>query len=88
MPTPAGPETNQFRCNACGRWFNTREELSSHEVECRLARVSTEEGRRELDREDHTEHARNDHDSTEHPFQHGTVQNSPEQGDVETDKVR
>jgi hypothetical protein len=72
MPTPAGPETNQFRCNACGRWFNTQAEVSEHEVECRRAKMSTETGRRELEHEDHTEHQRNDHDSTEQPFQHGT----------------
>jgi hypothetical protein len=74
MPTPAGPDTNQFRCNACGRWFNTQSELSAHEVECRLAKESSEAGRRSLEREDNAEHSRNDHDSTERPFQHGTRQ--------------
>ena len=39
MPTPAGPDTNRFRCNACGRYFNDSEELRAHEVECRVAKV-------------------------------------------------
>ena len=74
MPTPAGPGTNEFRCNACGRWFNTQAELSSHEVECRNSKMTTETGRRDLENEDRTPHQKNDHDSTEHPFQHGTDQ--------------
>ena len=74
MPTPAGSETNHFRCNACGRYFNTAAELGTHETECRRAKMATEEGRRELEREDSTPHQRNDHDSTEHPFQHGSQQ--------------
>ena len=41
----AGPETNQFRCETCGRWFNTRLELSEHEPECRLAKAATAAGR-------------------------------------------
>lgn len=77
MPSPAGPDTNKFRCNACGRYFNTQTELSAHEVECRLAKVTTEEGRRELNEQDQTSHQRNDRDSTEHPFQHGTKQPEP-----------
>lgn len=68
----AGPETNQFRCNACGRYFNSGSDLAAHETECRLAKVSTQEGREELAREDATPHARNDADSKEHPFEHGT----------------
>jgi hypothetical protein len=77
MPTPAAPDTNNFRCNACGRYFNTQGELGVHEVECRRAKTATEEGRRELEREDSKPHQKNDHDSTEHPFQHGTKE--PEQ---------
>lgn len=61
MPTPAGPDTNRYRCNACGRYLNTYEELRSHEVECRPAKLSTEEGRRELEREDSHDHQQNDH---------------------------
>ena len=72
MPTPASPETNQFRCNACGRYFNEPGELSAHEVECRRAKSSTEEGRRELAEEDSRPHQKNDHESVEEPFQHGT----------------
>lgn len=37
----AGPNTNQFRCESCGRYFNTQAELSTHEVECRLAKQAT-----------------------------------------------
>jgi hypothetical protein len=40
MPTGASPETNQFRCEACGRKFNTAEELKSHEVECAAAKAT------------------------------------------------
>ena len=75
MPTPASPGTNQFRCNACGRYFNTQSELSTHEVECRTAKMTTETGRRELEQEDSRPHQPNDAESKEHPFQHGTEQN-------------
>ena len=37
----AGSDTNQFRCETCGRYFNTREELSQHDTECRLAKAAT-----------------------------------------------
>lgn len=37
----AGPNTNQFRCESCGRFFNTQQELSEHETECRLAKAAT-----------------------------------------------
>jgi hypothetical protein len=37
----AGPDTNQFRCETCGRYFNTQEELTDHETECRLAKGAT-----------------------------------------------
>jgi hypothetical protein len=37
----AGPGTNQFRCESCGRYFNTREEFSQHEIECRAAKAAT-----------------------------------------------
>jgi hypothetical protein len=40
MPTPANPGTNQFRCEACGRHFNTEGELKAHEVECVAAKAS------------------------------------------------
>ena len=62
MPTPASPGTNQLRCNACGRYFNTQAELSTHEVECRTAKVTTEAGRRELEKEDSQPHTPNDAD--------------------------
>src|ERR671933_575749 len=55
----AGPETNNFRCSACGRFFNTQGELSAHEGECRLAKAATASGRQSLEHEDSTPHARN-----------------------------
>ena len=70
----AGPNTNQFRCNACGRYFNTQNELSQHETECRTAKVATPIGREELKEEDARPHQPNDAESKEHPFQHGTKQ--------------
>jgi len=60
MPVPAGPGTNQFRCNACGRYFNTDQELREHSAECRAAKQSTNAGRAELAREDSTPHVPND----------------------------
>ncbi|HZU26029.1 MAG TPA: hypothetical protein VFA04_10930 [Bryobacteraceae bacterium] len=74
MPSPAGPGTNQFRCNACGRYFNTQEELSTHEVECREAKQATRTGAAQLAEQDRTPHLPNDQESKEHPFQHGTRQ--------------
>lgn len=62
-PAPGGkaaPETNQFRCNACGRYFNTEDELTGHERECRLAKQATPAGRDTLQREDATPHPKND----------------------------
>jgi hypothetical protein len=56
----AAPDTNQFRCNACGRYFNSEEELTSHEQECRLAKAATASGRKMLQREDATPHMKND----------------------------
>jgi hypothetical protein len=74
MPTPASPGTNQFRCNACGRYFNTADELSTHEADCRAAKVATHTGAENLREEDSRPHAPNDAESKEHPFQHGTKQ--------------
>jgi hypothetical protein len=74
MPTPASPGTNQFRCNACGRYFNTQQELSGHEIECRAIKQSTEAGRRDLEREDQTPHEPNDAETKQERFQHGTGQ--------------
>ena len=56
----AGPNTNQFRCSGCGRYFNTEPELSSHELECRTAKAATSAGRESLAHEDATTHAAND----------------------------
>jgi hypothetical protein len=58
----AAPETNQFRCNACGRYFNNEEDLANHEQECRLAKAATASGRDTLRREDATAHRKNDAD--------------------------
>lgn len=44
----AGPNTNQFHCESCGRDFNTAQELSTHEPECRLAKAATAAGRASL----------------------------------------
>jgi hypothetical protein len=41
----AGPNTNQFHCESCGRYFNTQTELWAHEIECRLAKQATRAGR-------------------------------------------
>jgi hypothetical protein len=40
MPTPASPDTNHFHCKACGRFFNSAEELKSHAIECEAAKAS------------------------------------------------
>ena len=38
----AGPGTNQFRCESCGRGFNDQRELREHETECQLAKAATQ----------------------------------------------
>jgi hypothetical protein len=58
----AAPDTNKFRCSACGRYFNTAGELSAHEPDCRTAKAATESGRRSLQQEDEMLHVRNDAD--------------------------
>ena len=40
MPTEAHKEWNHFRCEACGRKFNTIEELDAHRVECNAAKAT------------------------------------------------
>ena len=40
MPTPASPGTNQYRCDACGRHFNSEGELKEHARECVAAKQS------------------------------------------------
>lgn len=37
----AGPGTNRFHCESCGRYFNTEAELSQHAIECNLAKAAT-----------------------------------------------
>jgi hypothetical protein len=53
MPTPASPETNQFHCKSCGRFFNEKDEFEKHERECaaRQSRTQTEPPDFERDRE-------------------------------------
>ncbi len=70
----AQPNTNQFRCSGCGRYFSSAGELSTHEPECRLAKAATAAGRESLKHEDATPHAPNDAESKTHRFQHGTKQ--------------
>jgi hypothetical protein len=40
MPTPADPNSNKFRCDACGRHFNTEEELKSHQQTCSASKAT------------------------------------------------
>jgi len=40
MPSPASPDTNRFRCDACGRYFNLAEELKEHSAECAATKAS------------------------------------------------
>ena len=44
----ASPGTNQFQRASCGRYFNTQQELSAHEPECRTAKAATAAGRENL----------------------------------------
>jgi hypothetical protein len=34
MPSTAGPDTNRFHCESCGRYFNTADEFAEHQQEC------------------------------------------------------
>jgi hypothetical protein len=43
--TNAGLAANRFRCESCGRYFTTEQDLSDHEVECRLAKAATANAR-------------------------------------------
>lgn len=47
MPKPENPGTSQYRCAACGRRFNTVEELRAHQADC-LGAKSTGSGEREV----------------------------------------
>ena len=40
MPTNQSPGTNQLRCDACGRFFNTEDELRTHQQDCIAAQQS------------------------------------------------
>jgi hypothetical protein len=59
-PEPAG--TGQFRCSACGRYFDVERDLRVHETECRAAKQATAAGQHQLAAEDSAPHAPNDED--------------------------
>lgn len=59
-PQPSG--TGEFRCSACGRYFDVESDLRAHEVECRVAKEATHLGAQELAKQDATPHAPNDRD--------------------------
>ena len=63
---------HQFRCNACGRWFETETEFTEHTPECRLAKEATLSGRDQLSRQDRESHEPGDRDSDKTPFLHRT----------------
>jgi hypothetical protein len=54
--------TGRFRCPSCGRYFDAEATLKMHEPECRIAKVATREGERELELDEKTPHAPNDSD--------------------------
>jgi hypothetical protein len=56
-PSPSG--TGQFRCSACGRFFEKEGDMREHEQECRSAKKATDLGTAELEREDRADHPRN-----------------------------
>jgi hypothetical protein len=56
----AGPGTNEFRCSACGRFFNSQNELAAHQAQCQLAKAATASGRDSLSQDQSSEHPRND----------------------------
>jgi Protein of unknown function (DUF2934) len=60
MSRLADPNTNEFHCNACGRFFNSQAELSAHEIECRTAKAATPAGAKNLAEEDARPHPKND----------------------------
>jgi hypothetical protein len=37
MPVPASPGTSEFRCEMCGRFFNTQGEIDEHQADCEQA---------------------------------------------------
>lgn len=44
----ASPGTDEFRCDSCGRYFNTEPDLRAHETECRIAKAATAGGRESI----------------------------------------
>jgi hypothetical protein len=59
MPTPAGPETNKFRCESCGRWFNAEGEFRVHQTECSAAEQTGAKPRKHIPAEEEEKsHAR------------------------------
>ena len=45
MPAGHSPETNQYRCEACGRHFNTEPEIAEHQKTCVAALQSGQSGK-------------------------------------------
>lgn len=45
MPTPQGKDTNKYRCEACGRYFNTEGEFRDHERECLAAQQTGQQNK-------------------------------------------
>jgi hypothetical protein len=72
MPVVSDSEKTKFRCSACGRYFDTQSDLTAHEVECRAAKQSTEQGRAEMEAEDRAERLPDDQHTKDRPFRHGT----------------
>ncbi len=55
MPTPQGPGTNRYHCDACGRYFNTEGELRAHQRECVAAQQSEAANKPKTDARDEGE---------------------------------
>jgi hypothetical protein len=49
MPTPAGPGTNEYRCESCGRFFNGEGEYLDHRKQCDATELKHHEAGRDYD---------------------------------------
>ncbi len=102
MPASARPGTDQFRCNACGTYFNTESELRDHAVDCRAVKRAFAAGARGTSRED-ARSVRGEHenstptaDQTVSPkgatpaadIRSGDLQGLPDQPQAESESVR
>jgi hypothetical protein len=61
MTSQTDPETSNYRCASCGRFFNTPNELRQHETECRVAEETTAPGEQMLAVEDQKDYPKNVH---------------------------